>query len=368
MSVNLKKFVDIDIQPRKRSAPIATRKIIVLLTSEETTLSSTDPILVHSYSEAQTACALMTNTLAYLKVYFDNGGIDALVYPGLIPDSEQTVQTLLTSVIADLDDELIVVAYAPADGEADPYTTLKSIALIREEASTTIHGTNEKIILARTTSSDSASVKNFAVKYSTIIGAEMTMAAYLSQVNVYGTDSVYDYMFTKETLTAEDISTTQYETIIANNMNVALMLGNTVRNCGGDCKDGYDLVNTYCRIILCQTLTTVALDLLTQKIKNSSGISKLYSVLSEELVKYVTSGYLTTDKIWSYDDLTITYNSQTFTIIEKGTALEAGYLIKILPYESLSEVDKASHKTPPIYVIIADQYSIRMIEIDGEVL
>ena len=141
-------------------------------------------------------------------MFFKNGGVKARIIG-------QTQLQALEDAISALDDEYICIAYAaPNANVSTTYAALKQIAVSRA-ANTSIYGINEKIILARTTDkTDDDSVKNFAVKYSSIIGAEMTIAAYLSNVNVYRTDSVYDYMFTQEDLTAEELSDTDYATCL----------------------------------------------------------------------------------------------------------------------------------------------------------
>ena len=196
----------------------------------------------------------------------------------------------------------------------------------------------------------------------------MTIAAYLSQIDVYGIDTIYDYAFTQESITAEDLTDTEYGTLNSNNVNVDIALANATRNCGGNCTDGADIVNNFVRIILHQTLTDRLLNLLTTKLKNSTGVSKIYTVMTDELEKYKMSGYLTIDKIWTKDTLKIEYNGTAYTIIEQGTPLINGYFIKVLPLSSLTESDKLAHKAPLIYVIIADQYGIRKITINGDVI
>ena len=39
-----------------------------------------------------------------------------------------------------------------------------------------------------------------------------------------------------------------------------------------------------------------------------------------------------------------------------------------LPLSALTENDRAARKAPPIYVIIADQYGIRAITVNGEII
>lgn len=367
--INLKRFVDIDIQPHEANEVISTRDTIALFTYE----GSVNKVSTFTnISDAIVAYGAESDTVKYLSVYFDNGGIKANVYENV------AYSALTADKIKALPEEIICVACVAQDDDIEKcYTALKMIATLLN-ADKDVYGINEKIIVARTHKAelndsnkyvvDTDEVKNFAVKYSTVPGAEMTMLAYLSQIDVYGADTVQDYAFTEETIAEEDINDNLYAAITDANMNVDIDLSNAIRNCGGNCKDGFDLVNSYVRIVLHQTLTEQLLDLLTQKIKSTTGVSKLYAVIAQELEKYKTAGYLTTDKLWTDRTLSVTYNDMSYVIINKGDALLNGYVIKILPMSSLTDADKKSHSTPPIYVVIADQYGIRKITINGEVI
>ena len=455
--INIKRFVDIDIEQHVHSTVSGTRGTVVLYTSEGTKGTTN---LIESLGDAAGHYASMATTMAYLEMFFNNGGVSVLVVEGM-PASAVT-----NDVISALDNKYIVICAAnPASNTTATYNALKAVATARA-ADTNIYGINEKIILARTTSGaketwvikssasgelvttqiaftsngqkftsigtnrdlgpitlyygnteiagyepgtetrytfndesyrkltfdtqptgnlltwlqsnavrqandttiDKDAVANFGVKYSTVLGAEMTIAAYLSHVNVYRTNTVADYMFTQEILTDEKVDDTTFGSILNENMNVDVYLAGAVRNMGGNLKNGADLINSYVKIILHQTLTERLLDLLTTKIKGARGLAQIYATVAQELEAYRSCGYLTTDKVWTDEDLTTTYNGQTYTIITKGTPLLLGYSIKILPLSSLTLVDKTERKTPPIYIIIADQYGIRKITINGEVI
>lgn len=357
--INIKRFVDIDIEQHVHSTVSGTRGTVVLYTSEGTKGTTN---LIGSLGDATGHYASMATTMAYLEMFFNNGGVSVLVVEGM-PASAVT-----NDVISALDNKYIVICAAnPAANITATYNALKAVATTRA-ADTNIYGINEKIILARTTTVDEDTVANFGVKYSTVLGAEMTIAAYLSRVNVYRTNTVADYMFTQETLTGEKVDDATFGSILDENMNVDVYLAGAVRNMGGNLKNGADLINSYVKIILHQTLTERLLDLLTTKIKGARGLAQIYAAVAQELEAYRSCGYLTTDKVWTDEDLTTTYNGQTYTIITKGTPLLLGYSIKILPLSSLTLVDKTERKTPPIYIIIADQYGIRKITINGEVI
>lgn len=360
--INLKRFVDVDIQSKVVRQVSGTRDAVVLFTSEGTSGTKT---VFSSYSQAETSLTASTYpiALAYLKIFFENGGSKCLLIEG------KAFSAVTVEDIAELGNDYIVVAFAAANGDVETcYTKVKGFATTRNSTAT-IYGINEKILLARTkVTTDTTEIKNFAVKYSDVVGAEMTIAAYLCQINMYKQDTVHDYAFTLETITPEDVDDEIFGKIMTANLNVDITLADSVRNIGGNCKDGADLTNTYTKIVLHQTLTDRLIALLTQKITGSAGISQIYSVISQELERYRTAGYLSTDKIWTAEDLTIVYNGEEYTVVEQGSALTSGYVVKVLPFSSLTDEDKAARKAPPVYIVIADQYGIRQITINGEVL
>ena len=363
--IDVKNFVDINIVHHQPSTIDATRDTIALFTNDGNagTINT-----ISSATDAAAKYSNFPNTKAYLDMYFANGGIKADVFEGI------NYTDITNDYLKQLDNKYICICFVNGDKNLIQtiYNYFKQLMVTRE-TDKDVYGINEKIILCATTdNSDATKVKNFAVKYTNsenpVIGCEMTIAAYMSQTNVYGLNTIWDYAFTKESITAENLDNDTFETIVANNMNVDVLLANAIRNCSGNLKDCSDLINEYVRIILHQTLTDSLLNLLTQKIKGSSGVSKIYTTISEELEKYLNSGYLTTDKVWTDKTLTISKNGVNYTIIEEGTPIVNGYYISILPITSLTPEEKAAHKTPSIYGIIADQYGIRNITINGEVI
>lgn len=368
-NISLKNFVDVNIQRSARTKPLGTRTTAVILTDEGeegiitgiTKLTYTS--LLSSY----------TQTSKYAQVFFANGGEMLDVITGVSYDTSDATATSNTiaeivSILKELENEKIVVAFAWSDqtSELTSYDVIKRVAQSMN-SDTSVYGINEKIILARSVeATDIDSTKNFAVKYSSVIGAEMTIGAYLTQINVYGVNTIKDYAFTQETLDAEDIDNTTFNYLIDNNYNVDIDLQGIVRNCGGNTKTSADsIVNLFARIVLQQTLTERLVTLLTSKVQSSDGISKMYATIVDELEYYRTNGFLTTDKIWEYDDWV---SDDGIVVIEKGTPLLTGYQVKIAPFSSLTPTEKAQHKAPKVYVVLADQYSIRVIQVRGEVI
>lgn len=362
MAINNRHFVDINIVHNKISTISNIRDTVVVFTSAEK-LKNIDAKgkLYVSYADytADTAVAAQDSTLdAFIKVFFDNSGNKVLV--------KYTTSEGLAAAITALEDEYIVVAYA-ATGN---YSVMQPIATARE-ANVDIYGIKQKILLASyydSTFKNIVAAKNFAVKYSNIIGAEMTIAAYLSNVNINGINTINDYCFTQEVLTANEADETVLQKVLENNMNVVMSLAGVDRNLGGNLTDGLDLINQFVLIVLQQILTEKVINSLAQKIKGSTGLATLYSVIINELSKFKTNGYLTTDKVWLNNTLTTVANGNNYTIIEKGTPLINGYYVTILPLSSLTQEEKAAHKAPYIYVVLADSYGIRTVQINGEVI
>ena len=229
-----------------------------------------------------------------------------------------------------------------------------------------------------------ANLSNIIVKYGPQ-GIEMTVLAYLSQINVYR-GTIADYCYTPETVsmfepTLSDGITENtgvltspivddngvFENLKKVNINCDINLSSYgIMEYGGNMTNGTDLVNDFIRIVLTQTVTDRILGVLRNKLRyNQVGLSLVSAAMSDELQRYKSFGYLSTEKIWSTEDL---YDSTgRYLIVSKNTPVTQGYLFKILPFTSLSTEDLQNHMLPSIYLVIADSYSIRTIEIVGKV-
>ena len=362
MDINVKRFVNIDIHHKISSSISSVRDTAVLLTSEGSANASK---IFNSYDEilADATYKAYTKTLKYAKIFFDNNGIKLDIHCGITDKA-----TILTE-IKKLPTYEIVVAYCGDASEMKDAAKDITADIGTTDDISKVYGVNQKILLSRVTvAEDNKLIENFAVKVSNIEGAEMTIAAYLTKLDIYGNNSIQDYAFTSESIDAEDNDDAVLGNVLTNNMNVDMTLANAIRNLGGNLTNGIDIVNQYMLIVLQQTVTDRLLNLLTQKIKGQSGVSAIYTTIAGELGRYVTNGYLTTDKIWTDNTKTISYNGKTYTLIEKNTPLPLGYKITVLPLNSLTEEDIKAHKCPPIYIFLAESYGIRNITINGEVI
>lgn len=359
MSIELQKLVNINIQAHKQTVSVGTRGIVTLLYNSNSYPSLTNDTVYESAADIKSSD---NETLKrYLKIFFDLGG-DKVILKEYEPGAES--EKSIFNVVKSLPNEYILITVLT--DALDTVEEIYSLGQFFENA----YGINEKLFLGRTNEVPTLKLKNVAMKYCShetpCHGIEMAMAAYLSRINVYEPNSVQDYMFTREIsnyINIEDTVNAYDEVVKFANVNVDL--NGVCRNLGGNCTDGSDLVNNFVRIVLHQTLTEKLINLLSEKIKGNSGISKIYSVITSELNKYLISGYISTDKIWTDEDYeVIDISGKKYTIISKNTPLINGYLIKVLPYSS----SLYNHSTPPIYIILADSYGIRKIEISGEII
>lgn len=378
MAIDLKNFVDINIQPAEKSTIEGTRGTVALFVAGT---QKTFNAYVDSYENYlnfhETSIEMTTSQLdTTVSIFFTMNGYKLHLISCEFDESGEALISALTNLPTN---EIMIMAVDELAMETNVAAeALKAAALHNEQQN--VYGIDEKVFITNADVSDdftedTESVKNLIIKYGSR-GNEATIAAYLSNINYYETDTVHDYMFTVENYTTQsgltnkaiELTNEQYLDLISNNYNVDIDIANSIRNMGGNCKDGEDLVNNFSRIVLHQTLTERLVELLAQKLKSTSGISKIYAAICSELEKYKTAGYLTTDKIWTNEDLKISRNGVTYTIIEKGTPLTNGYIVTILPMTSLTDEERTERSAPPIYVILADQYGIRKMTISGEII
>lgn len=370
-NIDIKNFVDINIVRKDQITIDSTRETTLLLCDNVDTLEKE----ITNIEEAKRLLSGDAVALKYAKTYFNNGGISLKILKYDSTGAEANKEN-----IKGLDKKYIVIAYAKKNNLSD----IEALAALFKEDKNVdqkIFLANEPVKASSESYSDLKEYPNIAIKLTPMedtdnkyCGCEMTIASYLSQINVYKSSSIKDYMFTIEQEDSDsklelNISNSQYLKAIESNRNLDIMLASRIRNCGGNLTNGVDLVNQFCLIVLNQTLMESALNVLTSKIKGQTGLSELYVALAEELNKYTRSGYLVTDRIWTKKDLIVKDSKgNSHTIISQNTALLNGYKIVILPYSSLSDEEIKEHKTPYIYVVLAEGYGIRVITINGEVM
>lgn len=205
------------------------------------------------------------------------------------------------------------------------------------------------------------------VKKSGVTGAEMAIAAYLSKMKVY--DKVTDYSFTEEFGIPEDLSDLMKPAfgggIVNYRLNFEMQVGtNKYLNIGGNTLAGEPLVEQFVTVVLTQTLTDRVFDVLSAKLVGQRGLAAIRTAISAELDRYVSSGFLTTNKVWTSNDLIIDNplnSGHPETIITKNTPLASGYYIHLFKLGSDGQSAYA-------FILLPTVKGIRYIKIDGRTM
>lgn len=383
--INLNNFVTINIDYSSAISANGSRPVVVLLDDSTTTNTQALDNGVYNWASLND----FTETLATQKsvdtpeinqlykmvaVYFENGGkeIHYIKYT-----ENEGINTTIEKIKGLPTNEILIAAC---------FNDREKLINVADKINTEMNGIDEKFFLiSKAKPENKGSITdeinfdnypNMAIKIGDP-GIEMTIAAYLSKIDI-DNGNIQDYCFTNEyvgsfitehttpVIDDNDIFAKLKE-ISRYNMNIKLEQDTDkyARNYGGNTAAKQDLVNYYVKIILVQTLSEALFSLLKTKIKYSqSSIALISATITDELNRYKRAGYLSTDKVWDKGDQ---YDvSGNYLILSNNTPLTRGYTFSILPLESLTDTDKAEHKLPPIYVFLADTYSIRQISLMGK--
>ena len=389
MAIGITNFVNINIEKLQRAIDSGTRPTVVvyevprgaiegLLTGDENPGAGTfeDLILVGASSDyntfyepsgEETKRIKDLNVEQYARIFFQNGGV-RLIFTArpltALSDPEYKKENL---------QNIIWVQYnlngKPKAGYKDGNNPIPLKNLIGT-------GIYSKLLIYRSGSAADNLPEEFEnvkssviIKTSGIVGAEMTVAAYLSKMKVY--DKVADYDFTEEFGVQEDLSNLLDDPInddpvvINFSGNLEMQVGtNKYLNVGGNTLAGTPLVEQFVTIVLTQTLTDKVFDVLSTKLVGQRGLAAIRTAISAELDRYVNSGFLTTDKVWTSDDLIIDNPlnpGHPETIITKNTPLASGYYIHLF---KLSLDRQAAYA----FILLPTVKGIRYIKIDGRTM
>lgn len=325
----------------------------------------------------------------YVRCFFANGGVKLKIVGGFeltsadegVPsEDEQKIAWILTECVKLKAEQIVITSDA---GEAIMEKVARQNVTVNVigngiNTSTSISalsGYKEKMFISSTTNpsleiTSPDKIPNFVIKFGPA-GIEMTVAAYLTQVNITDPRTIQDYCYTIEDVSMfEGAVQDNNDTFVAltnKKFNVDTTLVNNVRNVMGDTISGYDMMNYFIRIILTQTLTDRIVNVLATKIKfDRSGINKVINAITQELNIYKVNGYLNSEFIWTDDDLFYSFNGMDYLVCSRNTPFKMGYKFIVLPINALTTEQRDSHVFPPVYVVIADSMSVRQIVINGD--
>ena len=388
MSVNLRRFVDIDIKRAKRN-PVNPVRDTVALFNVDADITEDDVIFVsgsiaydaegkkvyHLVKEdgeilvIENAALATSNLYKYAHYFFDNGGMKLHAYK-----ADLTAETLKALPRNEIAIARVSGITSTVNNIIDTYNKTMNVGVPNSRTSAAKYFFTN-LIKPSGTFEHPSFADNVCVKLGDL-GIEMLPMAYLSKINAYGVNTMHDYNFTIEVVDDVNAATfkeddnpnvTADDEIVAKCINVDSVLANQIRNIGGDLFDGDDLVNAYFTTVLTQTLEDAVVNALSEKLSGADGTAKIYNVVISELNKYVHSGLLSAGN-WQDEDWIENYEGENFLIVSAKERLVTGYKVYVVPFAVLTSADVAAHKCPPIYIAMTNAYGIRKINIFGEVM
>lgn len=348
-------LVPFDIHVDSEKVSNASTETLDLPATETTTISEVSGVSLTKTSENVASLVCVNTTKSYVagstSVSVTTDNYTQTIDCGAIAEFINGLDTKYIVVGIEFEDEIIVPEY---------YFFVSEIVSGILDTNTGIH---RKIVVAQTPTVYTNDGNNsLAVKVSTLYGAESTISAYLTKVDVYDSTKIDDYAYTAEIgdfandkaeITDSDVG----DNIAPLKFNFDMKIAGSYRNVGGNLSTGeIGIVNEFILDVLQQTLTEKLLAILSTKIKGQSGVGEIKSAMTEELERYRLSGYLTTDSIWERDDLVINGN----VVIKKNTPINLGYYIYVFPFASTK-----NRRNVTTYVILSTEKGIRNIVVNG---
>ena len=210
-------------------------------------------------------------------------------------------------------------------------------------------------------------------------GAELTIAAYLSQINITQANSMRDYCFTDEasvlncltydkTLVPTNVSATNYDSY-KEYLNFIDTIGNQNVNFGGNTVYGTTITSEWGAIASENGVVYGVLRVMLQKqYLTDGGLTNVLSEVNNVLSDYVTNGFLETNT--TYKGLTRykNYGDRSYVLVENGQELPNGYCVVAIPMSRLTIQDRQARKFTPIFIYMQTMGGAREIDITGDIL
>ncbi len=220
-------------------------------------------------------------------------------------------------------------------------------------------GIQQKVFVATTALVKAATANLIICNNEHVEGA---VCAYLTNIDISVADSVKDAAFTVvkgfSKVDAQYIATSYAP---SDDVTVIAYLAGDYRILGGDDGVKQSIVNQFMQIVVTEELTNQLLNLLTSKIRlDSSGVASVKAACARVLNRFVTNGYISTEKSWTEPDLYIDGE----LVAAENTPLIDGYKIHV-GLITQDNIDK--HQMPPVYILYGDQVGVRKIVVTGEV-
>lgn len=374
MSVRIENFVDVKITRRAVQESAGAYDTAVYYSSNDSKAyyfinGTGNSTATGDKKHPKTIDQASENVKKFGTEFFANGGkklhvIKSLTYNTeencwMFTDSNSLQNTSNVDIATHLPVEEIVVF---AEGVPDIATTNATLSGIEKK----IHISSSNTPDSKPTSlSGKVSIyQNNAVSGSVDVSSA-PLLAYYTNIFKNGNATPNDYSFTlctfTDAVTFADPTDETAKKMIENKINFIAEIAGGKRAIGGDTTAEEDITNLFMQIVLQQTLTNALMKLLSSKIKlNTAGITSVKNAVGVELDKYVNYGYISTDKLWTEDDLYLDGE----LIAAKGSPLARGYVVHVSP---ITQENIKDHQIPTIYVLYGDSVGVRKIVVQGEV-
>lgn len=384
MAIDIQKIVTTDFRVVKADSPISSYGNTVVLTygSGEDTISTT----YTSYEQAITDAYFSQNKYdAY--IYYTLGG-RKLTHINVATVSEDTnvIDTIFNKLVeykksvANTVNDFICVSVS--DSELSTYV---QGLLTKIDA---LKAPNKMLLLKSTTTTESLlSNNNLIYKYYKCeeeldtCDAALTIAAYLSKINLTNASSLRDYCYTDEssvidlsddlygkTMIAVNMSSSDYDSY-KDNLNFIDLIGDNLVNFGGNTSSKTSIIAEFGAICVENAIIYSVLQTMLQKqYLTNTGLNNVVTRIHTVLQDYINNGFLETNTTYTGSTRYYNYGDRTYTVVSTGEELVNGYKILSIPMSRLTLDDRANKKFTPIYVYMQTLGGARTVEITGEIL
>lgn len=363
MAISLNNFVNVNFEAKRYSALVSSYPMSVIISKE----AQKDGVF-ESLDDFQAVYSTTTTELYKAAlVYFENGGNTLMV-------AKREADDTISQVLDRIKDQEFIFFYCSdtvTDVEAQAVGTQLESLKAPNKKIYCITDSNENAKDSGQDTTLSSKLANFnyvAMKYSTKTShAATAIMAYFSNINLNGTNTVKDYAKTSERVIAEDLSDTEYNTLMSRNYNVTTKVGNKYEfNCGGNLSNGVAIEEQFGLIAIENDIvSTLMTFLLTKPAMVNASLTSIQVSVQSVLARYTTNGLLRPDAIYTGTGEAVSYNGRNYPLITTNTILTPGYVVYVLPLTALTDNDKATKTAPPVYVYLSVAGTIRKVNVEG---
>lgn len=395
--ISIKNFVSADIEVLEQPKVFDGFKTTIYfapVTVNTPDVADGNFVVVSSLTEFEAKCSTSNTAVSQsISEYFENGGTSLCVVAPTVFTLEGFKEDMrkITQV---LDNYFFVVIANSLTNDPNGYQLAEVFNIANFCSDNGWTDDDEKSLntmrVCFTTNSTDFILENSltntlaVVKYSTLdvsgelIDAALLVGAYFSQIDTSVSDPIEDYNFTPEVLGSEhfeDVDQATFNKLVRSPAtgyyNFIGNVANKILNIGGDyCSaGGISISLDFGAACIERDLNYANIELLFGKLPlTNEGQSKLISAIRSQLTKYVDSGFLETDTVYSGETKSVTYNGTKYTVISTGDVLPLGYKIFYVPINAISATDKSAKRFPYIYVALQTVHGARLIEVNGSII